>query len=383
LPMACPAGWAGPWSPPPPGWSRPDSGGEPVPQRVSGGRRDWLFGRSPQPPATDREIHRARNRDPVAGTIQSAAGRALARAPKTRPPSGGRRSHYSVFEYARSPPNPPAATVVGSFRPICASPPDRGSARPQSRAQFFAPRVERRNVVAGVLEQPLARHRQRDGPAGNPCPPQFPLPFQQPAAQRRRRDALRPVWPRPTAPRGAPPGRATGEEGDAPPRRASIVAMVASKLSINARMPESVRVSMHLRWLGSLPGRVPVNARERFSHESVPTACFHPPPGRRGPAPGPPSGGSRPSPASAPSPGGLTALLSPKRAQSVLEPSSNRPRTVPPGSRQRPATGLTPPTRRGGRPGGRCLASPSPPPLTSRSAASFCRTCPLQFQPGA
>jgi hypothetical protein len=215
LPMACPAGWAGPWSPPPPGWSRPDSGGEPVPQRVSGGRRDRLFGRSPQPPAAGREIHRARNRAPLAGTIQSAAGRALARAPKTRPPADGRRSHPSGFEYARPPPNPPAATVVGSFRPICASPPDRGSARPQSRAQFFAPRVERRNVVAGVLEQPLARHRQRDGPAGNPCPPQFPLPFQQPAAQRRRRDALRPVWPRPTAPRGAPPGRATDEEGDA------------------------------------------------------------------------------------------------------------------------------------------------------------------------
>jgi hypothetical protein len=169
--MACPAGWAGPWSPPPPGWSRPDSGGEPVPQRVSGGRRDRLFGRSPQPPAAGREIHRARNRAPLAGTIQSAAGRALARAPKTRPPADGRRSHPSGFEYARPPPNPPAATVVGSFRPICASPPDRGSARPQSRAQFFAPRVERRNVVAGVLEPPLARHRQRDGPAGNPSPP--------------------------------------------------------------------------------------------------------------------------------------------------------------------------------------------------------------------
>ncbi len=52
------------------------------------------------------------------------------------------------------------------------------------------------------------------------------------------------------------------------PCRASIFAMIASKLTINARMPESVRVRLHLRWLGSRPGRVPVNGSERVSHES-------------------------------------------------------------------------------------------------------------------
>lgn len=213
LPMACPAGWAGPWSPPPPGWSRPDSGGEPVPQRVSGGRRDRLFGRSPQPPATDREIHRARNRDPVAGTIQSAAGRALARAPKTRPPAGGRRSHPSGFECASPSPRirlPPRSSGLSARS---APPRPTAGVHGPRAGRSFSPRVSSGAMSSrGVLEQPLARHRQRDGPAGNPCPPQFPLPFQQPAAQRRRRDALRPVWPRPTA----PPGRATGEEGDAP-----------------------------------------------------------------------------------------------------------------------------------------------------------------------
>ena len=57
----------------------------------------------------------------------------------------------------------------------------------------------------------------------------------------------------------------------APPRRASIVSMVASKLTINAERSESVRVRLHLRWLGSQPGRVQVNAQERLNHESVPT----------------------------------------------------------------------------------------------------------------
>jgi hypothetical protein len=135
LPMACPAGWAGPWSPPPPGWSRPDSGGEPVPQRVSGGRRDRLFGRSPQPPATDREIHRARNRDPVAGTIQSAAGRALARAPKTRPPADGRRSHPSGFECASPSPRirlPPRSSGLSAR-----------SAPPRPTAGVHGPRAGR------------------------------------------------------------------------------------------------------------------------------------------------------------------------------------------------------------------------------------------------
>jgi hypothetical protein len=54
------------------------------------------------------------------------------------------------------------------------------------------------------------------------------------------------------------------------PCRASIFAMVGSKLTINAQPPESVRVRLHLRWLGSRPGRVPVNTPERFNPESVP-----------------------------------------------------------------------------------------------------------------
>lgn len=135
LPMACPAGWAGPWSPPPPGWSRPDSGGEPVPQRVSGGRRDRLFGRSPQPPAAGREIHRARNRAPLAGTIQSAAGRALARAPKTRPPADGRRSHPSGFECASPSPRirlPPRSSGLSAR-----------SAPPRPTAGVHGPRAGR------------------------------------------------------------------------------------------------------------------------------------------------------------------------------------------------------------------------------------------------
>lgn len=141
-------------------------------------------------------------------------------------------------------------------------------------------------------------------------------------------------------PRGAPPGSATGEEGDTRPRRASIGAMVASKLTmltskltINARMPESVRVRVHLRWLGSLPRRVPVNARERFSHESVPTACFHPPPGRRGPArpPDHPPGALAPDPPRRHRRGALRHF----RRLNVLNPSSNRPRAVPPASPHR------------------------------------------------
>ena len=54
------------------------------------------------------------------------------------------------------------------------------------------------------------------------------------------------------------------------PCRASIFAMVGSKLTINAQPPEPVRVRLDLRWLGSRPGRVPVNTPERFNPESVP-----------------------------------------------------------------------------------------------------------------
>jgi hypothetical protein len=43
-----------------------------------------------------------RHRIHRAATIQSAEDRALARAPKTRPPAGGRRSHRSVFACSRT-----------------------------------------------------------------------------------------------------------------------------------------------------------------------------------------------------------------------------------------------------------------------------------------
>ena len=99
---------------------------------------------------------------------------------------------------------------------------------------------------------------------------------------------------------------------------------------------------MHLRWLGSLPGRVPVNARERFSHESVPTACFHPPPGRRGPAPRHPPGALAPHRPRRHRRGALRHFcrlnvlnLSSNRPRIVLESSSNRPTRIPPGSRHR------------------------------------------------
>jgi hypothetical protein len=121
----------------------------------------------------------------------------------------------------------------------------------------------------------------RDG-----CPHvHFPLPVEEPAPQRRLRDATGHVRPRPADPivtcrSGEEPERT----GMALPGRASIWAMVASKLSINAWRPESVRVRLHLRWPGSLPGWVQVNAQERVRHESVQTDWSHAPAGRRGPA---------------------------------------------------------------------------------------------------
>ena len=137
---------------------------------------------------------------------------------------------------------------------------------------------------------------------------------------------------RPIPPRA--PGESNRRRGRCTPRRASIGAMVASKLTmlasklaINARMPESVRVRVHLRWLGSLPRRFPVNARERFSHASVPTACFHPPPGRRGPArpPGHPPGTLAPHQPRRHRRGALRHF----RRLNVLNPSSIRPARIP------------------------------------------------------
>ena len=157
--------------------------------------------------------------------------------------------------------------------------------------------------------------------------------------------------------------------------------MVGSKLTINARMPGSVRVRGHLRWHGALPGRVQGNAQERFRPESVQTDWFHAPGERRGPARGP---GSPPvvlAPRKAPRPRGgrrpgLTALPPPRLPRTVLEPSPNRPRIVPEGSGQFPGrirpgfpTARTAPTPGGGRPCGRHPASPHQPLLTSRSAA--------------
>ena len=117
--------------------------------------------------------------------------------------------------------------------------------------------------------------------------------------------------------------------------------MVASKLTITPRRPESVRGRGHLRWLGALPVRVQVNAPERLSHVSVQTAWFHAPAGRHGPgrrqrtlrARSPSARRGRPRRGCRP---GLTALPPPKRPRIVLEPSSNRPRTFPEGPGQLP-----------------------------------------------
>jgi hypothetical protein len=129
------------------------------------------------------------------------------------------------------------------------------------------------------------------------------------------------------------------------PCRASIFAMIASKLTINARMPESVRVRLHLRWLGSRPGRVPVNTPKRFNHESVPPADSTlpldaaarvvgqgPPPVALAHRKAPRHGrGRRP---------GLTALPPPRRPRTLLEPS-------PKGSGHRPHRSRSPVARLG------------------------------------
>ena len=132
--------------------------------------------------------------------------------------------------------------------------------------------------------------------------------------------------------------------------------MVASKLTINARMPESVRV--HLRWHGSLPGRVQVNAPERFSHECVHPDSFHAPARRRGPArrPAHPSERARASQGSAPS-HGVAGMVRPRfRRRDVLEPSSNRPERFRPASRKDLAR-ISP-----GSPAGRACPSPGSAP---------------------
>ena len=135
-----------------------------------------------------------------------------------------------------------------------------------------------------------------------------------------------------------------------PPCRPPIFAMVALKLTINAPRPESVRVRVHLRWRGALPGRVQVNAQKRFNHKSVPTDGFHAPAGRRGPArrPGSPPGAL--AQRKTPRPRRVAGVVfrrfrrhdalesSSNRPRIVLEPSPNRPASFPPASRKDPAS---------------------------------------------
>ena len=107
--------------------------------------------------------------------------------------------------------------------------------------------------------------------------------------------------------------------------------MVASKLTINARRPESVRVRVHLRWLGALSGRVQVNAQKRFNHKSVPTDGFHAPAGRRGPArrPGSPPGAL--AQRKTPRPRRVAGVVFRRfRRHDALESSSNRPGRIRP-----------------------------------------------------
>jgi hypothetical protein len=65
--------------------------------------------------------------------------------------------------------------------------------------------------------------------------------------------------------------------------RTLIFSMLTLKTTINAGTPESVTLRVHLRWPGTLPGRVQVNAKERFNHESDQTDAFPAPAGRRDP----------------------------------------------------------------------------------------------------
>ena len=168
------------------------------------------------------------------------------------------------------------------------------------------------------------------------------------------------------------------------PCRASIFAMVGSKLTINAQPPESVRVRLDLRWLGSRPGRVPVNTPERFNPESVPPPDSTLPldAAARVVGQGPPPvalahrqaprhrGGRRPR---------LTALPPPGAPRTHLESSSNRPRSI------RPAfpSGRTTPKPRDGRPFGRHPAAQNQPARTRRSPAQAWGKCALQPQDGA
>jgi hypothetical protein len=91
--------------------------------------------------------------------------------------------------------------------------------------------------------------------------------------------------------------------------------------------------AVHLRWPGSLPGRVQVNAQERVRHESVQTDWSHAPAGPRPglaarAASGRPRRGRR---------RGLTALSPPRRPRIVLESSRKDPASFPEGSRKDPA----------------------------------------------
>ena len=166
------------------------------------------------------------------------------------------------------------------------------------------------------------------------------------------------------------------------PCRASIFAMVGSKLTINAQPPESVRVRLDLRWLGSRPGRVSVNTPERFNPESVPPPDSTLPldAAARVVDQGPPPvalahrqaprhrGGRRP---------GLTALPPPGAPRIHLESSSNRPRRFRPPS---PPDALVPrPARRhrGGRPPGlTALPPPGAPRIHLEPSPNRPRTVP-------
>ena len=208
------------------------------------------------------------------------------------------------------------------------------AARPRERRPPLTPRAGFRRSCAIVVSA------GRDGCAHL----HFPLPLEEPAAQRVVSEAKGPVRQRPTDTSVA---RRRGEQAErmarAPLGRASNFAMVASKLTSHARRPEAVRGRGHLRWHGGLPARVQVLAPERLSPESVQTAWFHAPAERHGP--GRRQGTLRARspialvPARRPRRGrrrGLTALPPPGGPRTVLEPSSNRPRTFPEGPGQLP-----------------------------------------------
>ena len=141
----------------------------------------------------------------------------------------------------------------------------------------------------------------------------FSLPFEERAAQRTPAAGCSRLCA--AAPDrddgGAPPVRTAERMARAPACRVSIFAMVGSKLTLNARMPESVRVRGHLRWHGALPGSAPSPVSPDWSDGASAATTFS------------------------------------NRPRIVLEPSPKDPASFPEGSGRGPHRPRSPPARLG------------------------------------